>query len=69
MPFGDDIISSREALNLQKLPEDLIVIGGGYIGLELGCAYALMGSEVTVIEAMESVLPLFDEELKRPVQL
>ena len=69
MPFENDVISSRDALNLKKLPEDLVVIGGGYIGLELGCAYAMMGSNVTVIEAMDSVLPLFDDELKRPVQL
>lgn len=69
MPFAGDVISSREALSLQNVPESLVVIGGGYIGLELGIAFRLLGSEVTVIEAMDSVLPIFDKELRRPVEM
>ncbi len=67
LPFGDKIISSTEALNLKTLPKKLAVIGAGYIGLELGIAYAKLGSEVTFIEAGNTILPSFDKELTRPV--
>jgi dihydrolipoamide dehydrogenase len=67
IPFGGNVISSTEALALDRAPEKLIVVGAGYIGLELGSAFRKMGSEVTVIEAMDRVLPLFDAELARPV--
>ena len=69
MPFNENVISSREALELQDLPKHLVVVGGGYIGLELGIAYKMLGSEVTIIEATDSVLPIFDKELRRPVEL
>ncbi len=69
MPFGHNVISSREALNLDTLPKHLVVVGGGYIGLELGVAYRLLGSKVTIIEATDSILPVFDKELRRPVEL
>lgn len=67
LTFGGRILSSTEALSLTKVPDSLAVVGGGYIGLEIGTAYAKLGSRVTVIEAMERVLPLYDEELVRPV--
>lgn len=67
MPFGGEIISSTEALSLTSPPKRLAVIGAGYIGLELGIAYAKLGSKVTVIEAMDRILPLYDGELTRPV--
>ena len=69
MPFDENVISSRDALELNELPKHLVVVGGGYIGLELGIAYRLLGAEVTIIEAMDSVLPIFDKELRRPVEL
>lgn len=69
MPFGGNVISSREALELTEVPEHLTVVGGGYIGLELGIVYAHLGSKVTILEAMDSVLPIFDKELRRPVEL
>lgn len=67
MPFGGDIISSTEALELKEIPEKLVVIGAGYIGLELGIAYAKLGSKVTFIEALDRILPLYDKELVNPV--
>ena len=49
------------------MPERLVVVGGGYIGLELGTAFAKLGAEVTVVEAQERILPQYDAELTRPV--
>lgn len=68
IPFGGDIISSTEALDLQELPTRLVVIGAGYIGLELGSAFRKLGSEVTVVEAQDRILPLYDEPLTKPVK-
>ena len=67
MPFSENVISSREALDLKDLPGHVVVVGGGYIGLELGITYKMLGSEVTIVEAMDSVLPIFDKELRRPL--
>ncbi|MFL0691909.1 MAG: FAD-dependent oxidoreductase [Agrobacterium tumefaciens] len=67
LPFGGKVISSTEALSLTELPKRLVVVGGGYIGLELGTAFARMGSEVTVVEATSQILPLYDADLVKPV--
>jgi len=67
LPFGGNIISSTEALSLRSVPDSLVVIGGGYIGLELGTAYAKMGAQVTVVEAMDNILSQYDADLTRPV--
>jgi dihydrolipoamide dehydrogenase len=68
IPFGGDVISSTEALALDKLPKRLAVIGAGYIGLELGSAFRKFGCEVTVVEAQDRILPLYDEPLTKPVK-
>jgi len=67
LPFGGNVISSTQALSLAELPKRLTVVGGGYIGLELGTAFAKLGSKVTVVEALTRILPLYDEELTAPV--
>ncbi|RLP27042.1 dihydrolipoyl dehydrogenase [Mesorhizobium sp. YM1C-6-2] len=67
LPLGGNVISSTEALALAKVPGKLAVVGGGYIGLELGTAFAKMGAKVTIVEAMERILPQYDAELTRPV--
>ncbi len=67
LPFGGPVISSTEALALGEVPKKLAVVGGGYIGLELGMAFAKMGSKVTVVEALPRVLAQYDAELIRPV--
>jgi dihydrolipoamide dehydrogenase len=67
LPFGGRVISSTEALALTDLPEKLVVVGGGYIGLELGTAFSKLGSTVTIVEATPQVLPQYDAELVRPV--
>jgi dihydrolipoamide dehydrogenase len=67
LPFGEKVISSTEALELQAVPEKLVVVGAGYIGLELGTAFAKMGAAVTVVEAQSRILPQYDAELTRPV--
>jgi dihydrolipoamide dehydrogenase len=67
LPFGGPVISSTEALSPSSLPETLAVVGGGYIGLELGTAYRKLGVRVSVIEAQDRILPSYDAELSRPV--
>ncbi|MCO7727482.1 dihydrolipoyl dehydrogenase [Brucella intermedia] len=67
LPFGGKVISSTEALSLEKIPEKLAIVGGGYIGLEIGTALAKLGAKVTVVEATDRILPQYDAELTRPV--
>ncbi len=67
LPFGGDVISSTEALSLGAPPEHLAVVGAGYIGMELGMAYARLGSKVTIVEAEDRILPLYDSDLTKPV--
>lgn len=59
------IITSTEALELKEIPKHLIVIGGGVIGLELGSVYKRLGSEVTVIEYMDRIIPTMDASLSK----
>ena len=61
------VMTSTEALQIEEIPEDLLIIGGGYIGMELGTAYANLGSKVVVIEALETILTGADPDLIRPV--
>jgi dihydrolipoamide dehydrogenase len=61
------IMTSTEALEIEEVPEKLLVIGGGYIGMELGTVYAGLGSSVVVVEALETILAGADPDLVRPV--
>ncbi len=64
---GELIIDSTDALELQEIPKSLAIIGGGYIGLELGQMYAALGAKVTVVEMLDQLLPGFDPELVRVI--
>ncbi|OKP96530.1 dihydrolipoyl dehydrogenase [Paenibacillus sp. P46E] len=66
-PFGGRILSSTEALDLPEIPKSMIVIGGGYIGAELGQMYSKFGTKVTIIEGLDTVLPGFDKDMTRLV--
>src|SRR5438132_2085506 len=61
------IMTSREALEIEDIPENLLVVGGGYIGMELGTLYATLGSKVVLVEALETILTGADPDLVRPV--
>src|ERR1700761_216645 len=67
LKFGGDVISSAEALSLPTLPKKLAVVGAGYIGLELGIAFRKLGVDVTIVEALDRILPLYDAPLVAPV--
>jgi dihydrolipoamide dehydrogenase len=68
-PFDEKIIlSSTGALGLSEIPKHIVVIGGGYIGLELGQMLRKLGSEITVVEMASSVLPGFDSEIVKVVE-
>jgi dihydrolipoamide dehydrogenase len=67
LPFGGDVMSSTQALALTKVPRSLAVVGAGYIGMELGMAFAKLGAKVTIVEALGKILPLYDQELTQPV--
>ncbi len=62
------IITSTEALKMKEIPKNLILIGGGVIGLELGSVYARLGSKVTVIEYMDGIIPTMDKALGKELQ-
>ncbi len=67
--IGDErVMDSTGALELKDVPKKLLVIGGGYIGLEMGSVYAALGSEVTVVEMTDGLLPGADRDLVKPLQ-
>jgi dihydrolipoamide dehydrogenase len=61
------VMTSTEALEIPEIPRDMLVVGGGYIGMELGTVYATLGSNVVVLEALPSILTGVDADLARPV--
>ncbi|EMA31156.1 dihydrolipoyl dehydrogenase [Halobiforma nitratireducens] len=64
----EPVLSSKQALDLDSVPESLVVVGAGYIGMELASVFAKLGTDVTVIEMLDSILPGYDDDLKRPVK-
>jgi dihydrolipoamide dehydrogenase len=65
---GERIIDSRRALALESTPSKLVVVGAGYIGMELSSVFAKLGVDVTVIEALDSALPAYEEDVARVVR-
>lgn len=66
IPFdGQTVINSKEALSLPAIPRSLLVVGGGVIGCEMACVYAAMGTKVTVVEALERIIPMEDAWVSR----
>ena len=55
-------------MSLPELPKRLVVVGAGYIGLELGTAFRKLGADVTIVEAQERILPIYDDKLVEPVR-
>jgi dihydrolipoamide dehydrogenase len=69
IPFdGRVVISSKEALSLAAIPRSLVVVGGGVIGCEMACVYAVMGTKVTIVEALERIIPMEDSWVSRLVE-
>lgn len=68
-PWGDPrIMDSTDALALSEIPRRLLVVGGGIIGLEMACVYSALGSEITVVELMDQLMPGTDLDLVKPLQ-
>ncbi len=66
IPFdGQVVISSKEALSLPQIPKSMLIVGGGVIGCEMACAYAVFGTKVTIVEALERLLPMEDSWVSR----
>lgn len=66
--LGSRMMDSTSALEINEIPKKLLVVGGGYIGLEMGTVYAALGSRVTVVEMTDGLLPGIDRDLVRPLQ-
>ncbi|WP_440766322.1 dihydrolipoyl dehydrogenase family protein [Natronorubrum sp. DTA7] len=67
--FDDDpVLNSRQALALDSIPDSMVVVGAGYIGMELASVFAKLGTDVTVVEMLDSILPGYDDDVKRPVK-
>ena len=69
IPFdGQTVISSKEALALQQIPQSMVIVGGGVIGCEMACVYAAMGTKVTIIEALSRLIPMEDQWVGRLIE-
>lgn len=66
--FGGRVVDSTGALNFKEIPKRFVVIGGGVVGSELGCAYANLGSEVTILEGSNQILPSFEKDMVKVVE-
>ncbi|WP_460923403.1 dihydrolipoyl dehydrogenase family protein [Salinarchaeum chitinilyticum] len=67
--FGDEpILDARQALALEEVPDSMVIVGAGYIGMELAGVFAKLGTDVTILELLDSALPNYDDELARPVK-
>ncbi|SNZ15800.1 dihydrolipoamide dehydrogenase [Natronoarchaeum philippinense] len=64
----EPILDSRQALALESVPDSLVVVGAGYIGMELAGVFAKLGTDVTVIEMLDRALPTYEDDLARPVK-
>ncbi|WP_280536501.1 dihydrolipoyl dehydrogenase [Halopenitus sp. POP-27] len=68
-PFADDAVwSSRDALGTETVPDRLVVVGAGYIGMELSTTFAKLGADVTVVEMLDDILPIYEDDVKRVVR-
>lgn len=65
IPDGEKIITSDEALEIRKIPREIVIIGGGYIGVEFSTLFNTLGSKVTIVEILENILPGLESELVR----
>ena len=65
---GDQIVDSTGLLKSTSLPDELVIVGAGYIGVELGTAFSKLGSSVTLVEVADRILPSLDPTLTRPVE-
>ena len=69
LPFdGEAIINARDALSLEEVPQRLVVVGGGVIGLEMGSVWSRLGAEVTVVEMLDQILPQTDPQIAQALQ-
>jgi dihydrolipoamide dehydrogenase len=69
LPFdGRTVISSKEALDLENIPESMVIVGGGVIGCEMACVYAAVGTKVTIVEALSRLIPMEDEWVGRLIE-
>ncbi|MFH0962805.1 MAG: dihydrolipoyl dehydrogenase, partial [Planctomycetota bacterium] len=64
-PFGEKVLTSDEALELEKLPGSIVIVGGGIIGAEFACFFRDAGSEVTVVEMLDRLVSVLDEDVSR----
>ena len=64
---GELVLSSTDILNLKTLPKSLLILGGGYIGCEFACFFAELGTEVTVVEMLDRLLPLADPDISKEI--
>src|SRR5205823_896226 len=61
------VMTSTGALEVEDIPENLLIVGGGYIGMELGFVYSALGSKIVMVEALDNILAGADQDLARPV--
>ena len=67
-PFSERVLDSTGGLNLKEIPEKMVVIGGGYIGTELGSAYANFGTKITILEGEKDILGTFEKQMTQIVK-